>query len=132
MLGVQKEVRKDLGDYRQLNEGLKAGCYDGFLRTFELVLTNDYECAKCEKKAKKHFRQVSITVNREGLAVNETADIMFFPYYDKTRVLFWINKRNHQNENILTENAEKYIILIIFRIFNFTKGLSKQEIQTVI
>lgn len=98
---------------------------DGFLRTIEFVLRYDYEYAKCEKKAKKHFRQVNITVNREGLAVNEAADIIFSPYYDKTRVFFWINKRNHQNENILTENAEEYIILTIFRIFNFTKGLSK-------
>ena len=61
---------------------------DGFIRTFELVLRYDYEYAKCAKKAKKHFRQVNIIVSREGLVVNEAADIIFFSYYDKTRVFF--------------------------------------------
>lgn len=52
---------------------------------------------------------MNIIEGREGLAVNEAADVIVFPYYDKTRASFPINKRNHQNKNILTKNAEEYI-----------------------
>lgn len=61
--------------------------------TFELVLKYDYESAKCEKKSKEHFRRVNVILGRERLAVNEAAGMIFFPYYDITRVFFLVNTK---------------------------------------
>ena len=66
-------------------------------RTFELALKNNTKSVKCEEKTQGYFRQMDIIAGRQGLAKSKAEKVIFFPYYDKVRNFFVVNKGNHQN-----------------------------------
>lgn len=62
--------------------------------TFELALKNNTKSVKYEEKAQGYIRQMDIIAGRKVLAESKA---IFFPYYDKVRIFFLVNKGNYQN-----------------------------------
>lgn len=65
--------------------------------TFELALKNNTKSVKYEEKAQGYIRQMDIIAGRNVLAESKAEKVIFFPYYDKVRIFFLVNKGNYQN-----------------------------------